>query len=81
KSFKIDRDTVEQPQLPEETEHPVLEEVLTSLDYKHWRATNVIAQKQEGFFGVYIKVTKGDIETDLARKLVEAIRPFAADEI
>jgi sulfite reductase (ferredoxin) len=81
KSFKIDRDTVEQPQLPEETEYPVLEEVLTSLDYKHWRATNVIAQKQEGFFGVYIKVTKGDIETDLARKLVEAIRPFAADEI
>jgi len=81
KSFKIDRDAVPQPAVPELTEYPVLDEVLNSLDYKHWRATNVFAQKQEGFFAVYIKVTKGDIPTEEARKLVAAIRPYVADEI
>jgi sulfite reductase (ferredoxin) len=81
KSFKIDRDTVTQPQIPALLDYPVLDEVTSSLDYKHWRATNVIAQKQTGFYGVYIKVSKGDIETALARELVAAISPFAADEI
>lgn len=81
KSFKIDRNTVPEPNLPEATNYPVLDEVVNSIGYKHWRATNAVAQKQEGFFGVYIKVSKGDIKTDLARKLVEAIKPFVADEI
>jgi len=81
KSFIIDRDAVPQPNVPGELEYPVLPEVTASLDYKHWRATNVNAQKQEGFYCVYIKVTKGDIPTDLAREFVEAVRPYVADEI
>jgi sulfite reductase (ferredoxin) len=81
KSFKIDRDAVPQPNIPELIDYPVLDEVLGSNDYKHWRATNVTPQKQEGFFAVYIKVTKGDIPTEEARKLVAAISPYAADEI
>ncbi|MBB5439577.1 sulfite reductase (ferredoxin) [Pedobacter sp. AK017] len=81
KSFKIDRDAVPQPTVPELIDYPVLDEVKESLDYKHWRATNVTPQKQEGFYAVYIKVTKGDIPTEDARKLIEAIRPYVADEI
>ncbi len=81
KTFKIDRDTVPQPNVPELLDYPALDEVVNSLDYKHWRATNVNQQKQEGFYAVYIKVTKGDIPTELARKLVDAISPYAADEI
>ncbi|MEJ2881899.1 HEPN domain-containing protein [Pedobacter sp. GR22-6] len=80
KSFKIDRDAVPQPEPPALIDYPVLD-VIESLDYRHWRATNVAPQKQEGFFSVYIKVTKGDIPTDQARKLVAAIRPYVADEI
>lgn len=81
KSFKIDRNTVAQPSAPEAIEYPVLEDVVSSLDYQVWRATNVVPQKQEGFFAVYIKVTKGDIPTEEARKLVAAISPYVADEI
>ena len=80
KSFRIDRDSVPQPTAPTLIDYPVLG-VVETLDYKHWRATNVVSQKQEGFFSVYIKVTKGDIPTEQARKLVEAIRPYVADEI
>lgn len=81
KSFKIDRDTVPQPQAPELIEYPVLDDVVNSLDYQLWRATNVVAQKQDGFFAIYIKVTKGDIPTEEARKLIAAISPYVADEI
>lgn len=81
KSFKIDRDTVPQPQAPEPIEYPVLDDVADSLDYQLWRATNVVPQKQEGFFAIYIKVTKGDIPTEEARKLIAAISPYVADEI
>ncbi|MHA4896140.1 nitrite reductase [Pedobacter sp. PWIIR3] len=81
KSFKIDRDTVPQPKLPEPANYAISEELINSSDYKHWRATNAVAQKQEGFFGVYIKVSKGDIKTDLAREFVAAISPYVADEI
>jgi len=80
KSFKIDRNTVPQPALPERIDYPALE-VTDNLAYKHWRATNVVPQKQEGYFAVYIKVTKGDIPTEEARKLVAAIAPYVADEI
>ncbi|HJP62906.1 MAG TPA: hypothetical protein VJ844_05660, partial [Mucilaginibacter sp.] len=41
----------------------------------------VFEQKQKGFYGVYVKVTTGDIPTEKARKFIEAIRPYAADEI
>jgi len=80
KSFKIDRAAVP---LPEPAtliayEDTGLEE---TLGYQHWLATNVFEQKQQGFYGVYLKVTIGDIRTFKARELVDAIHLYAADEI
>jgi sulfite reductase (ferredoxin) len=80
KTFAVDLGTVPLPafppvtaatdEQPEDTEH-----------YQEWLDTNVFEQKQSGFYGVYIKVPKGDIKTDRSRLLVEAIRAYAADEI
>lgn len=80
KSFPIDRDSVPLPEPPALLEYPALD-VADTLDYQHWHATNVVEQKQKGFYGVYVKVPVGDIKTDRARKLVEAISPYVADEI
>ncbi|MCX2451466.1 nitrite reductase [Pedobacter sp. PLR] len=80
KSFKIDRDAVLSPEPPALLDYPELD-VVDTLDYQHWRATNVVPQKQQGFYGVYVKVPVGDIKTDRARKMVEGISPFVADEI
>jgi len=80
KSYPIDRNTVTEPVIPE----PVLIPEVTinnPLRYEQWFITNVFEQKQKGFYGVYIKVPVGDIHTDVARKFVEAIRPYVADEI
>lgn len=80
KTYPIDREAVELPNLPETTEYPQ-PEVSNPLRYEQWLLTNVFEQKQKGFYGVYIKVPVGDIKSDEARKLVEVLRPLVADEI
>lgn len=80
KTFKIDLNIVPQPEPQPEKEYAAVE-IASETHYQHWLATNVIEQKQKGFFGVYIKVTIGDIKTDKARAFVEAVRPHIADEI
>jgi sulfite reductase (ferredoxin) len=80
KSFVIDRSAVEQPVLPPEQSFlPLVEE--STLHYSQWFETNVFQQKQAGYYGVYVKVTIGDIKSDQARALVAAIQDLVADEI
>ncbi|MBS1525689.1 MAG: nitrite reductase [Bacteroidetes bacterium] len=80
KTYPINRDAVDQPVIPEPVLFPQTE-IVNPLRYEQWLITNTFEQKQKGFYGVYIKVTKGDIHTDVARKLVEGLRPYVADEI
>jgi sulfite reductase (ferredoxin) len=80
KTYTIDRNTVEEPVIPALTDYSVVE-VINQLKYEKWLSTNVFEQKQEGFYGVYLKVPVGDIATDRARKLVDGIKAYVADEI
>jgi sulfite reductase (ferredoxin) len=80
KTYPINRNGVDEPVIPAPVTLP--EVVINNpLRYEQWLATNVFEQKQKGFYGVYVKVPVGDIHTDVARKFVEAIRPYVADEI
>ncbi len=80
KTFKIDINAVPQPEpQPAQTYAEIIIE--DENDYRAWLATNVIEQKQTSFYGVYVKVTIGDIKTDVARAFVEAVKPYVADEI
>jgi sulfite reductase (ferredoxin) len=80
KTYSINRFSVPEPVIPART---VIADVVIEnpFRYEQWLATNVFEQKQQGFFGVYVKVPVGDIPSDTARKLVAAIRPYVADEI
>lgn len=80
KIYTIDRGAVDLPQIPEPQ---LLPEAIISdqFMYQRWLDTNVFEQKQEGFYGVYIKVTTGDIPTSKARKFIAAISGLVADEI
>jgi sulfite reductase (ferredoxin) len=80
KSYPINRDSVPQPSLPQQTTFGEVT-ITNPLRYEQWLATNVFEQKQKGYFGVYIKVPVGDILSATARKLVDAIKPYVADEI
>ncbi len=80
KTYKINRDSISQPNIPLQTELPDVE-ISNPLRYEQWLATNIFEQKQKDFYGVYIKVETGDIPSDKARKLVALLMPLVADEI
>lgn len=80
KTYPINREALPQPALPDTTFYANAQPV-NPLRYEQWLATNVFEQKQQGFYGVYIKVPVGDIDTATARKLVDVLKPLVADEL
>lgn len=81
KTYKIDRDTVEEPVLPDPVVTSVEIPAERQLAYERWRATNIFEQKQAGYHGVFIKAKTGDMSTDTARKLVASVRHLIADDM
>ncbi|MFM6976694.1 MAG: HEPN domain-containing protein [Sphingobacteriaceae bacterium] len=79
-TFWINRDAVALPELPSEV---VFQEIVHHdlAAYDEWLSTNVFEQKQTGYYGVYVKVTTGDISTEKARKFIAVIKDLVADEI
>lgn len=49
--------------------------------YEKWRATNVISQKQDGFFAVYVRVPNGNISSDTSRRLADRLQGVVADDL
>ncbi len=80
KTFPIDLTAVKLPYFPFTQDYPPVK-LSNENHYKHWFATNVVAQKQNGFYAVYVKIKVGDIKTDQARAFVNAVKPYVADEI
>ena len=64
---------------------PNLPKELPTIDantYKVWLETNTFKQKQNGFYGVYIKIVLGNISSVKARQLAEVVEAYAsADDI
>lgn len=50
-------------------------------DFFVWKKANVIGQKQSGFYGVFIKISLGNISSSKARELVGLIKKYASAEI
>ena len=49
--------------------------------YQNWLTTNVFEQKQNGFYGVNIKVALGNISSQIARILTDIVNAYAGDDI
>lgn len=80
KTYKVNTEIEEptpQPEGKKYQEYPVKDES----KYEQWLKTNVFEQKQKGFYGVYIKLTLGDISSDKARVLAAIVDEFAADDV
>ncbi len=67
------------PELPVIDHLPAVN--LNTEAFERWKQSNVFAQKQEGFYGVYLKVHLGDVAPDTARALAQIVRQTAADDI
>lgn len=49
--------------------------------YQNWKDTNVISQKQENLFGVFVRVPLGNINTSNSRKLIDALEGYIGNDI
>jgi len=60
---------------------PMLNERVTmeSPAYERWLHSNVVPQKQDGYFTVFVTLAAGDIAANQLRILAEAIREFSAE--
>jgi sulfite reductase (ferredoxin) len=56
-------------------------EIANPQKYQRWRDTNVIEQKQQGFYGVYVKLPVGNLPSDLARKFADVVDIYASREL
>ena len=54
---------------------------VTNFSYKKWVQTNVIEQKQTGYFAVFLKVLIGNFSTDQARELADVVSKYGEDDI
>ncbi|WP_420387951.1 nitrite reductase [Roseivirga sp.] len=49
--------------------------------FEDWKRTNTFEQKQSGFYGVWVRVPLGDIDSARARKLADLVQRYAANDI
>lgn len=78
--YKIDRDALPAPTLAPEL-NGVARPVINEEKYAKWRKTNVFEQKQEGYFGVYVKLPLGNLSTATTRRFADLVDKYAANEL
>lgn len=81
KSYKIDADSVKQPEAQAADKVYPEVKIENEARYQLWLQTNVFEQKQKGFYGVGLKTQLGNLSSDKARALAAVVREYAADEL
>jgi sulfite reductase (ferredoxin) len=49
--------------------------------YQDWKDTNVFKQKQDGFYGVFIRVPLGNLSSTVSRSLIQKLEGFIGDDV
>lgn len=78
--YPIDLNVLPGPVLPESI--PTAEPAIADpAKYERWYRTNVFKQKQDGFYGVYVKLPLGNMSSTLARSFADIVDLYAATEL
>jgi sulfite reductase (ferredoxin) len=77
-SYPIDDTNMPNRSIPDSVYDAVAE---IDPEYQLWKATNVIEQKQSGYYGVYIKLPLGDLSSKKAHQFADVIDQFASNEL
>jgi sulfite reductase (ferredoxin) len=80
KTYPIDRDAVPAPKFSDFVPAEAVA-IGNEKKYQQWLDTNVIRQKQEGFFGVFVKLPIGNLSSKMARKFADIVDKYASDEL
>ena len=81
--YKVDVSKFENAVLPN-SEHSTLDiqhSVKNPYQFELWKNTNVVKQKQEGYFAVYVRVANGNISSTSSRNLIEKLKDVIADDV
>ena len=80
---KSEEDTRQLPKAPRMAKLPMLNDRVTKDGpaFERWLHTNVVAQRQDGYFTVLITLGAGDITASQLRVLASAIREYSAEAI
>jgi len=49
--------------------------------FQLWKNTNVFAQKQDGYYAVYVRVPNGNISSHSSRRLIDKLKNIIADDV
>ncbi len=79
KTFPID--ALAYPKIKTSKEPAPKVEIVDRKAFAHWKSTNLVPQKHDGFIAIGIKVLLGDFYTDKARLLADLVERYAAGEI
>ncbi len=52
-----------------------------SVEFQNWFKTNAFAQKQAGYYGVFVRVPLGNILSTTSRSLIEKLEGLVADDV
>lgn len=78
--YTVDTHGFDKIAFPSITEWPTAT-VSDPIKYGEWTKTNVYEQKQAGYFAVNVKLSLGNLPSDLARKFAVIAKKYAADDI
>jgi sulfite reductase (ferredoxin) len=78
-SYSVDRDLVPL-ELPKPASAPEVS-VPDPYQFSLWKSTNLIPQKQDGYYAIKIRLPLGNISSEKARELVRLTRGYVADDI
>jgi len=79
KSYRIDTNILPEPVIPGVAAG--VAEITDQKRYDRWKDTNVFAQKQEGFFGVNVRVPLGNLTSKLAREFANVVDQYAGNDM
>ncbi|MBB3697902.1 HEPN domain-containing protein [Flammeovirga yaeyamensis] len=80
KEIWVDRSKVDQTELPKKGA-AVEVEIKDQAKFDKWSEANVFEQKQEGYYGVLVRLPLGNFDTTTARTLSQIVTDYAADDI
>lgn len=79
-SYKINHDVIPDPELPEYVPYHELA-LPNETKYERWHKSNVITQKQEDYFAVYVKLPLGNLSSVKARQFADVVDTYASNEL
>ncbi|MEM6318449.1 MAG: HEPN domain-containing protein [Bacteroidota bacterium] len=80
-TYKIDRTLVSEGTPVAADKKAPVDYVYNEQKYADFLKANVFEQKQKGFYGVNLRVHRGDISAERARRLATLVKEYAADDI